>query len=369
MYIMRSKFEISSYKMVAICYNSNRTIFQSCCGGVTYESTFALGRCRCAQIAFRSFIPAVKQSQFGEVAAIASRDREKARTAAETHGIAKHYGSYAELLADPDIDAVYIPLPNHLHREWTIRAARAGKHVLCEKPMSLSERHAVQMVEACEQFGVKLQESFVYRYHPRYDRVREIVASGELGDIRAMHGTYTFNKSAVAQDVRFSREMGGGGLYDVGCYLISAARYVLGQEPVAATVQALFSPQYDDVDMMASGLLEFPNSVGFTFQCGMWAEFTNRLEIRGTDGLIVLPSAFTLRDPLNPNLLVTVRGETREEPMERLNQFALEVDRFARTILFGEPEPFDPWDSVRNMKALEACLTSAREGKRIVIEQ
>lgn len=322
----------------------------------------------CAQIAFKSFIPAIKQSQFGELAAIASRDEDKARTAAEAHGIPKFYGSYAELLADPDVDAVYIPLPNHLHREWTIRAARARKHVLCEKPMSLTERNAVQMAEACEQFGVKLQEVFAYRYHPRYERIRDIVASGELGEIRGIHGTFTFDKSGVEHDIRFSREMGGGGLYDVGCYLISAARYVLRQEPTAATAQAYFSPKHDDVDMMASGLIEFPNGVGFTFQCGMWAEFTNRIEIRGTDGMIVLPSAFMMREHLNPNLIVTVRGETREEPMERLNPFVLQTDRFASTILFGEPEPFDAWDGVRNTKVIEACLASAREGKRIVIE-
>lgn len=322
----------------------------------------------CANIATKAFIPAVRQSEHGVVTAIASRDEAKARAAAETHGIPTAYGSYVELLNDPNVDAVYIPLPNHLHREWTIRAARAGKHVLCEKPASVSERHTVQMVEACEQFGVQFQEAFMYRYHPRYDRVRGIIRSGEIGDVRSVHGVFSFNKSEAAGDVRLVREMGGGGIYDVGCYLISAARYVLGQEPEAATAHAFFSPQHDEVDMMASGLVEFPNSVSLTFQCGMWAEFANTLEVRGSLGSILLPSAFMMRDTLSPNLIVTVRGERREEEMERVNPYVLQADAFARPILFGEPPRFSAWDSVRNMKVIDACLQSARERTRVVIE-
>lgn len=322
----------------------------------------------CANIAKKAFIPAVRESEHGIVTAIASRDIGKAQAVAEAHGIATAYGSYMELLNDPNVDAVYIPLPNHMHREWTIRAARAGKHVLCEKPAALSERNAVQMVEACEQFGVKFQEAFMYRYHPRYDRVREIVRSGEIGDVRSVHGTFTFNKSQAAGDVRLSKEMGGGGIYDVGCYLFSAARYILSQEPVAATAHAFFSSQHDEVDMMASGLVEFPNSVAMTFQCGMWAEFANTLEIRGSEGSIMLPSAFMMRETLSPNLIVTVRGVRREEEMERINPYVLQADAFAKSILFGEPERFSAWDSVRNMKVIDACLRSATERTRVVIE-
>ncbi|NBD28155.1 Gfo/Idh/MocA family oxidoreductase [Paenibacillus sp. T1] len=322
----------------------------------------------CAQIAAKAFIPSVRSSDTHEIAAVASRDVTRARTFADKHGIPDAYGSYMELLADPNIDAVYVPLPNHMHREWTIHAARAGKHVLVEKPMAVSERDAVQMVEACEQFGVHFQENVMYRYHPRYDRIKEIVHSGEIGSVRAIHGVFTSDRSAMEGDIRFRQEMGGGGMYDIGCYLLSAARYVLEKEPAAATMQALFSPEHGGVDMMASGLVEFPGDAAFTFQCGLWADFANTLEIRGTHGTIRLPSAFSLRSDLSPDIQVTVRGEMRIEPFERGNQQLLLLNRFARAALYGEPEPVSPWDGVRTIRVIEACLASARDKRRVVIE-
>lgn len=322
----------------------------------------------CAQIAAKAFIPSVRASVIQEIAAVASRDETRARAFADAHGIPDAYGSYMKLLDDPNIDAVYIPLPNHMHWEWTIHAARAGKHVLVEKPMSVSERHAAQMVEACERFGVHFQENVMYRCHPRYDRVKEIVCSGEIGTVRAVHGVFTSDRSAVKRDIRFHQEMGGGSLYDIGYYLLSAARYVLEAEPVATTVQAFFSPEHDNVDMMAAGLVEFPGGVALTFQCGLWAEFANTLEIRGTNGTIRLPSAFTLRGDLSPDIQVTVRGEIRTEPFERGNQQLSLLNRFARAVLHGEPEPVSPWDGVRTIKVIEACLASAREQRRMAIE-
>ncbi|WP_274649537.1 Gfo/Idh/MocA family protein [Paenibacillus humicola] len=322
----------------------------------------------CAQIAAKAFIPSVRASDIQEITAAASRDAAKARAFADAHGIPDAYGSYMELLADPNIDAVYIPLPNHMHREWTIRAARAGKHVLVEKPMAVSERHAVQMVEACEQLGVHFQENVMYRCHPRYDRLKEIIRSGEIGTVRAVHGVFTSDRSAMEHDIRFRQDMGGGSLYDIGVYLFSAARYVLEAEPVAAAAQAFFSPEHGNVDMMASGIVEFPDHVALTFQCGLWADFANTLEIRGTHGTIRLPSAFSLRGDLSPDIQVTVRGELRTEPFERGNQQMLLLNRFARAVLRGEPEPVSPWDGVRTVRVVEACLASAREQRRVAIE-
>jgi xylose dehydrogenase (NAD/NADP) len=322
----------------------------------------------CAQIAAKAFIPSVRASDIQEIAAVASRDETRARTFADAHGIPNAYGSYMELLADPNVDAVYMPLPNHMHQEWTIHAARAGKHVLVEKPMSVSERDAVKMVEACEQFGVHFQENIMYRCHPRYDRVKEIICSGEIGTVRAVHGVFTSDRSAMERDIRFRQEMGGGSLYDIGCYLLSAARYVLEAEPVATTVQAFFSPEHDSVDMMAAGLVEFPGNVAMTFQCSLWADFANTLEIRGTHGTIRLPSAFTLRGDLSPDIQVTVSGEMRTEPFDRGNQQLLLLNRFAGAVLHGESQPFSPWDGVRTIKVIEACLASAREQRRVAIE-
>ncbi|SEN94323.1 Gfo/Idh/MocA family protein [Paenibacillus sp. OV219] len=322
----------------------------------------------CAQIATKAFIPSVRASDIHEIVAVASREETRARVFADAYGIQDAYGSYMELLANPLIDAVYIPLPNHMHQEWTIHAARAGKHVLVEKPMSMSERHAIQMVEACEQFGVHFQENIMYRFHPRYDRVREIIRSGEIGTVRAVHGVFTSDRSNMERDIRFHQEMGGGSMYDIGCYLLSAARYVLEMEPAATTVQAFFSPEHDGVDMMASGLVEFPADVAFMFQCGLWADFSNTLEIRGTRGTIRLPSAFTLRGDLSPDIQVTVLGEMRTEPFERGNQQLWLLDSFARAALHGEPEAVNPWDGVRTIQVIEACLASAREKRRVSIE-
>lgn len=218
-----------------------------------------------ASIAVESVIPGLQQSELNEVTAIASRDEDKAKQTADQLGIDKAYGSYEALLADDSIDAVYIPLPNHLHREWTIRAAEAGKHILCEKPLALTEQEAQEMVQACADAGVQLAEAFMYRHHPRYDQIRDIIASGEIGEIRGIHSTFSFNNSTASGNVRFRRDWGGGALYDIGCYSISVARLLLGQEPSAATVIGMFSPQHDQVDMMASGLLEFDNHVGVTF--------------------------------------------------------------------------------------------------------
>ncbi len=314
-----------------------------------------------AGIAKRAVIPGIQNSQTGEVVAIASREEEKAKQAAEQMGIEKAYGSYEALLADDQIDVVYIPLPNHLHKEWTVRAAQAGKHVLCEKPIALNAQEAADMVEACQVSGVKLAEAFMYRYHPRYDRIKEIIRSGEIGDLRGIHGTFTFNNAKDVNNVRYKRYMGGGSIYDVGCYPLSAARLILEGEPQAATVHALLSPEHDNVDMMAAGLVEFPGKVSLTFDCAMWAASRNTLEILGTEGKIDVPYAF-LGDA---NFFVTVRGERREETFEKLNPYSLQADNFGRSILFGEPLQFDPIDAVYNMKVIDACLKSAYERVRV----
>lgn len=328
------------------------------------QSMLRWGILGCAGIAKRAMIPGIQASETGIVAAVASRDAQKAQETAEQLNIPNWYASYEALLEDRSIDAVYIPLPNHLHREWAIRAAAAGKHVMTEKPAALDANETLDMVEACEKAGVKFAEAFMYRYHPRYQRMKEIIQSGEIGEVRGIHGTFTFNNAGDKGNVRYSRAMGGGALYDVGCYPISAARFILDTEPEAATVHAFFSPQHDNVDMMASGLLEFPNHVALTFDCAMWADFRNTLEILGSDGRIEVPHAFIGQ----PNFYVTVKGQKREEKFSELNQYSLQADSFGRSILNGEPLRFTPNDAVLNMRALDACLQSARERQRITIK-
>jgi xylose dehydrogenase (NAD/NADP) len=320
-----------------------------------------------AGIAKRAGIPGIRQSETGIVAAIASRDLAKAAEAANELGIPKAYGSYESLLADPDIEAVYIPLPNHLHKEWTIKAAEAGKHVLCEKPFAMNASDAQQMVAACEAAGVQLAEAFMYRHHPRYDRIKAILRSGEIGEIRGIHSAFTFNNASDISNVRYQRAMGGGSIYDVGCYPISAARFLLDEEPLAATVHAFFSPEHDEVDMMASGLLEFAGGVALTFDCGMWAAFRNILEIVGTSGRIEMPSAFISHPDSSSHFYVITDAGRREEEVPYVNQYALQADDLAHAIWGNKPQRFSPADGVLNMRVIDACIQSAQEHARIII--
>jgi xylose dehydrogenase (NAD/NADP) len=322
----------------------------------------------CAQIAINTVIPAIQNSASGEVVAIASRSEEKARKTADLLGIPKAYGSYEQLIEDPDIDAVYIPLPNHLHREWVIRAAKAGKHILCEKPFAMNAYEAEEMVEAAKIAGVKLAEAFMYRYHPRYEMIHEIIASGEIGEVRAVQVAFSFNIDdvGVENNIRLNASMGGGGLYDVGCYTISGARLVLGLEPEAATVLAIMAPEHGNVDIMTSGLIEFPKGIGLSFQCGMSAEFRNTLQIAGTLGRIDIPEAYVCQ-PETANFNVIVKGKSREIIVPIVNQYELQVEEFSRHVLEDEPLRFPAEDAILNMKVIDACYQSTKSRSRVTI--
>ena len=314
----------------------------------------------------QSVLPAIQASSTGSVVAIASRDLAKAQSAAEKFNIPTAYGSYEELLLDRSIDAVYIPLPNHLHKEWTIRAAEAGKHVLCEKPLALNAEEAQEMVDACAKADVKLAEAFMYRHNPRWDKIQAIIASGEIGEIRALHGAFTFNNAQDKKNVRYKAEWGGGSVYDVGCYPLSLARLIMGSAPTAVTAHAFFSQEHDSVDMMCSGLIEFNEQISMTFNCGMWADFRQTFEITGTDGKIEIQQAY-LPGPEDVDFIVTAKGERREEKLEYHNQYTLQADNFARSI-FGEQELlFDSQDAVLNMRVIDAVLKSAKEKARVVL--
>ncbi|BBH18934.1 deoxyfructose oxidoreductase [Paenibacillus baekrokdamisoli] len=317
----------------------------------------------CAGIAVGAVIPGIQQSETGEVVAIASREISKAEETAAKLNIPKAYGSYEEILLDKDIDAIYIPLPNHLHMEWSIRAIEAGKHVLCEKPIALNAEQAQRMVDASRAAGVHLAEAFMYRNHPRYERVKEIIASGEIGEVRGMHSVFTFNNAGDSSNVRYRKEWGGGSIYDVGVYPISAARMILGSEPEAVTVHALISPEHDNVDMMASGILEFPGNIALTFDCGMWAAFRNTIEVLGTEGRIEIPEAFVG----NPDFLVYTNDGKREEKQPTLNQYSLQADEFALTVWGETSGKFAPEDAIANMKVVDACLTSAYSRTRVLL--
>lgn len=320
-------------------------------------------------IAKNAVMPAIQQSERGEVLALASRSLEKAKAVAEELNIARVYGSYDELIADPDIEAVYVPLPNHLHKEWTIKAAEAGKHVLCEKPAALTAEESMEMIEACRKHGVLFAEAIMYRYHPKHRRVEEIIASGEIGRVRAIHGNFTCNSADDKDNVRFKAEMGGGSLFDLGVYPISAARMYLGQEPEAVTVNAFFSEEHGGVDMMASGLVEFPDSVSLTFDCGLWASGRAEMEILGTEGRIELPKVFGWENSdIPPQIIIHLDSVSREERVSVSNSYVLQAEAFADAVLDGKPLPFTPENTINNMRVIEACLQSARTRQRIVLD-
>lgn len=316
-----------------------------------------------ASIGKRSVIPGIQQSKRNTVAAVASRSLENAEQFAKELNIPKAYGSYEELLQDPEIDAVYIPLPNHLHKEWTLKAAAAGKHILCEKPIALDEIEAKEMVEACEKAGVVLAEAYMYRHQQRYEDIKALIKDGEIGDIRGIHANFTFNGAANHNNIRYKKEWGGGSIYDVGCYPISAARFLLDEEPTAVTAHAFFSPEHGDVDMMAAGMMEFSNGVALTFDCAMWAAFRNELEILGTDGRIVMKAAF-----LGDQSYDIIKGdEVTTVQVENINPYSLQADSFADSVLDGKPTKFPFEDMIKNMKAVKGALLSAEKNERITL--
>ncbi|MFD2117352.1 Gfo/Idh/MocA family protein [Paenibacillus yanchengensis] len=321
-----------------------------------------------AGIARGSVIPGVQLSELNEVAAIASRNLEQAQQTADKFNIATAYGSYEELLQDETLDIIYIPLPNHLHKPWTIKALEAGKHVLCEKPITLTAAEAEEIAVVSEKTGKLVAEAFMYRYHPRYEQIKQIMASGEIGDVRHIYSSFTFNNAGDSKNVRYKKEWGGGSIYDVGCYPINVARLLLDAEPEAATVHALLSPEHDHVDMMAAGLLEFPNHIALSFDCGMWAAFRNPLEILGTKGKIRVPSAFVTGSPGSGNFFVEADGVEREVVVEHKNAYALQADHLARAVKGESTLSFSIDDAVKNMKVIDACLKSAEERIRVVIQ-
>lgn len=311
-------------------------------------------------------IPALKAAPSGQVVAIASRDAYRARTYAEEQGIPRSYGSYEALLGDPEIDAVYIPLPNSLHREWTIRAAEAGKHVLCEKPLALNAAEAQEMLEACRRAGVKLAEAFQWRHHPQAQRARELLRQGVIGDLRLIDAGFTFPLSRP-NDIRLRPEVGGGALYDVGCYPIAVARYMTGAEPLTVTAQATWTPE--GVDETLAATLTFPGGVLAHINCSLRLPLRRYYELVGTGGMLRVNRAYNPKDDapgevlqLGDDLAPVATFNT-----ERLNSYVLMAEDFNRALLDGTEVPFPAEDAVLNMRVIDAVYKAARSGGMVMV--
>jgi predicted dehydrogenase len=313
-----------------------------------------------ANIATRKVIPAMQGGEWSEVVAIASRDRTKAVSAAAELGIRKAYGSYEELLADPEVEAVYNPLPNHLHVPWSIRAAQAGKHVLCEKPIALSVAECRSLMEARDRAGVKIGEAFMVRTHPQWLRARELARSGEVGEMRAVVTAFSyFNRKS--KDIRNLPECGGGALMDIGCYPIFTSRFLFGEEP--ARVQALVErdPEFG-TDRLTSAVLDFPSGQS-VFTCSTQLVPYQRVQILGSRGRIEIEIPFNAPTDRPCRLLVDTGGTTRIEEIPVCDQYTIQGDCFSRAIREGGEVPVPLEEALRNMAVIEAVFRSARTGQ------
>jgi predicted dehydrogenase len=308
-----------------------------------------------ARIATQKVIPAMLRSEWSSVTAIASRDLAKARAAAGTLGISKAYGSYEELLDDPEIEAVYNPLPNDLHVPWTARAAERGKHVLCEKPIALSAREAATLLAVRDRTGVLIQEAFMVRSHPQWLAAVETVTSGRLGDVRAIIGAFSFFNEDPA-NIRNIAAKGGGALMDIGCYLVHTSRLLLGRDP-DRVMGLIERDSRFGVDRMTSMILDF-GSVHAVGTCSTQMTPYQRVNILGTRGRIEIEIPFNA--PNDRPCRLTINDQTVET--STCDQYTIQADLFSRAIREGNPAPYPLEDSVRNMAVIEAVFRSAESG-------
>jgi predicted dehydrogenase len=320
------------------------------------SSTIRWGVLSTANIGRVRVIPAIRGSRNGEVRAIASRSLQSAQDFASSNGIPYAYGSYDELLADPDIDAIYNPLPNSLHAEWAIKCAEAGKPMLCEKPLALDAGEAQRMVDAFAERDLPFAEAFMYRFHPQIMRVKEMVATDEIGDVHSIQATFTFSVRD-ADDIRLDADLGGGSLMDVGCYCVSVMRFITGEEP--ESVLGIAHTGEHDVDVNFSGVLRFPSGVLGHFDSGLRSNRTNWFTVIGSEGRIRVNESFV--PAINQPTSVDVwRGDKHEMmQMEGADPYRLMAEDFAGAVLNEHPPRFAPSDAVAGMRVLDSLKAAA----------
>lgn len=310
-----------------------------------------------ANIALEKVIPGMKKSPLIDIRAIASRSADKARAAAEKTGIPKAYGSYEALFADPEIEAVYIPLPNHLHVPMTLQAAKAGKHVLCEKPIALDTADALALRSMPS--GILFQEAFMVRNHPQWHRARALVREGVIGRPKAVIASFTY-PALPPTDIRYDPAMGGGGLWDVGCYPVTIARYIFGAEPLRAMASA--ERLATGVDVMANGLVDFGEHRTLTFLCGMASGASQFVRILGSDGSIDVPLPYY--DNLEPadHLIIDSRGTITRESHPG-DAYQHQGETFSRAVRGEITLEFGIENAIGTMRTLDALAKASESGR------
>jgi len=314
-----------------------------------------------ANIGVAKVIPGIQKSELSEVVAISSRDIQKAEEAAKKLSIPKAYGSYEALIANPDIDAVYNPLPNHLHVEWTVKAMQAGKHVLCEKPIGLDAEEAQQLLDECRKYpDLKVMEAFMYRFHPQWVKVKDLVKTGAIGEVKVVQSFFSYFNNDP-NNIRNMADIGGGGLMDIGCYNISFPRFLFEEEP-SRTVGLL---DYDPVlktDRIASGILDFSDGKSSTFTCSTQLMSYQRCLVVGTSGYIEIEIPVNAPpDKATRMWLANSRGK-EEVIFEIADQYTYQANAFAKAILQDDPVPTPLEDAVQNMRVIDAVVESGKQG-------
>ena len=315
-----------------------------------------------ASIAVRKVIPSMQKGAYSEIAAIASRDKKKAEEAARKLGIPKAYGSYQELFQDREIEAIYNPLPNHLHVPWSIKAAEAGKHVLCEKPISMTVAEARTLLSARDRTGMKIGEAFMVKTHPQWLRTQEIIRGGGIGELRAIAGLFSyFNRDS--SNVRHKAEWGGGGLLDIGCYPITMSRFIFAEEPVRVTGALERDPDFK-TDRLASAILEFPSGQS-SFTCGTQTAFFQRMHFLGTSGRVEIEIPWNAPNDRPCRIFIgDVLGEApKVEEFPVVDQYTIQGDEFSRAVRGQREVPVPLEDAIKNMAVIEAIFNAADSGK------
>lgn len=313
-----------------------------------------------AAIGLNKVIPAMQKAQHCELVAIASRDPAKAKSAAQKLGIPKAYGSYEELLADPGIEAIYNPLPNHLHVPWSIRALQAGKHVLCEKPIGLSSAEGQELVDAARRHPLlKVMEAFMYRHHPQWQRARLIIREGGIGTLRTIQSFFSYYNDDPA-NICNQADLGGGGLMDIGCYPISLSRFLFEQEPRRVPAIAEFDPRLK-TDRLTSVILDFQTGTS-SFTCSTQLVPFQRVNIFGTSGRVEIEIPFNAPPDRPCKMWHESQGKTADIVFPVCDQYAIQGDLFSLAVRNGTPVPTPIEDAVANMRVIEAVIESHRTG-------
>lgn len=320
--------------------------------------TIAWGIISTAKIGTEQVIPAIQQAENCRVHAISSRDQKKAQEAAGRLDIPKAYGSYQDLLADEAIEAIYNPLPNHLHVPYTIDALEAGKHVLCEKPVAMDADEAEELREASEAYpNLKVMEAFMYRFHPQWRKAKELVDDGAIGQLQTIESFFSYSNEDP-DDIRNKADMGGGGLMDIGCYCISLSRYLFGREPQDVMGKWKIDEDFG-TDYLASGVLDFGTGTA-TFSCGTQLAPHQRVNIVGRNGRIVIEIPFNAPPDKETRIWLHADGEQTEITFEPVNHYTIQAREFSASILNGTAVPTPLQDAVDNMRAIDAFRTSAK---------